>query len=249
MRFPGHRRHHLRRVAYYHLVMNEELETDYLVVGGGAAAMAFTDALLAHSDATVTIVDRRHAPGGHWIDAYPYVPSPSAVPLSMGVAARCRLGKTPLDVASSGRNAAADYELAGCGSRDPSLLRARDGIAAFCPVDVFGYFPGSAVPGEGRFISRSRAGSRGRCACGGRSSITTISRRHHSRDRGAPPFEVADGVSLVRPAGVDHAQIGERHERFVIIGAGKTALDACGIWLLEQGGPRLGDPGWIKPRE
>ena len=28
--------------------MHEELETDYLVVGAGAAGMAFTDALLAH---------------------------------------------------------------------------------------------------------------------------------------------------------------------------------------------------------
>src|SRR5688572_22247020 len=72
--------------------MHQELEADYLVVGAGAAAMAFTDALLAHSDATVTIVDRRHAPGGHWIDAYPYVRlhQPSAfygvdsVPLGQG---------------------------------------------------------------------------------------------------------------------------------------------------------------------
>jgi ribulose 1,5-bisphosphate synthetase/thiazole synthase len=43
-------------------VVDEELETDYLVVDAGAAGVAFTDALLAHSDATVTIVDRRHAP-------------------------------------------------------------------------------------------------------------------------------------------------------------------------------------------
>jgi cation diffusion facilitator CzcD-associated flavoprotein CzcO len=42
--------------------MSEELETDYLVVGAGAAGMAFSDTLLAHSTATVTIVDRRHAP-------------------------------------------------------------------------------------------------------------------------------------------------------------------------------------------
>ncbi|MSR19736.1 MAG: hypothetical protein EXR91_01975 [Gemmatimonadetes bacterium] len=35
--------------------------------------MAFTDALLTHSNATVTLVDRRHALGGHWIDAYSYV--------------------------------------------------------------------------------------------------------------------------------------------------------------------------------
>src|SRR5215467_16187422 len=53
--------------------VGEEIETDYLVVGAGAAGMAFTDAVLAHSDATVAIVDRRHAPGGHWVDAYPFV--------------------------------------------------------------------------------------------------------------------------------------------------------------------------------
>jgi cation diffusion facilitator CzcD-associated flavoprotein CzcO len=53
--------------------MNEVIDTDYLVVGAGAAGMAFTDSLLTHSDATVTIVDRRHAPGGHWVDAYPFV--------------------------------------------------------------------------------------------------------------------------------------------------------------------------------
>ncbi len=50
---------------------NSAIETDYLVIGAGAAAMAIADALLTHTDATVTIVDRRHAPGGHWIDAYP----------------------------------------------------------------------------------------------------------------------------------------------------------------------------------
>jgi cation diffusion facilitator CzcD-associated flavoprotein CzcO len=53
--------------------MPEGLETDYLVVGAGAAGMAITGELLEHSSATVTIVDRRHAPGGHWLDAYPYV--------------------------------------------------------------------------------------------------------------------------------------------------------------------------------
>ncbi len=49
------------------------LEADYLVVGAGAAGMAFTDALIAASDAQVVLVDRRHAPGGHWLDAYPFV--------------------------------------------------------------------------------------------------------------------------------------------------------------------------------
>lgn len=49
------------------------IETDYLVVGAGAAGMAFADALIADSDADVVLVDRRHRPGGHWNDAYPFV--------------------------------------------------------------------------------------------------------------------------------------------------------------------------------
>src|SRR6478609_2738238 len=49
------------------------LKTDYLVVGAGAMGMAFTDALIDHADVHVTLVDRRHGPGGHWQDAYPFV--------------------------------------------------------------------------------------------------------------------------------------------------------------------------------
>ena len=49
------------------------LETDYLVVGAGATGMAFTDAVIDHADVHVTLVDHRHAAGGHWQDAYPFV--------------------------------------------------------------------------------------------------------------------------------------------------------------------------------
>ncbi len=48
-------------------------KTDYLVIGAGAMGMAFTDVLMTESDATVTIVDRYHQPGGHWNVAYPFV--------------------------------------------------------------------------------------------------------------------------------------------------------------------------------
>ena len=67
-----------------------EIDTDYLVVGAGASGMAFTDALLSNSDARVVVVDRRHRPGGHWLDAYPFVSlhQPSAL---YGVPSR-RLG-------------------------------------------------------------------------------------------------------------------------------------------------------------
>ena len=53
--------------------MTQSLQTDYLVVGAGAMGMAFIDALIDHADVHVTLVDRRHAAGGHWLDAYPFV--------------------------------------------------------------------------------------------------------------------------------------------------------------------------------
>ena len=49
------------------------IEADYLIMGGGASAMAFADSLLTESNATMVIVDRHHRPGGHWNDAYPFV--------------------------------------------------------------------------------------------------------------------------------------------------------------------------------
>ena len=60
-----------RRVAP--VVPRGKFETDYLVVGAGAMGMAFTDALVDHADVHVTLVDRRHAAGGHWLQAYPFV--------------------------------------------------------------------------------------------------------------------------------------------------------------------------------
>ena len=49
-------------------------ETDYLVIGAGAMGMAFADEIFHQdSSATLTIVDRRSVPGGHWVNAYPFV--------------------------------------------------------------------------------------------------------------------------------------------------------------------------------
>ncbi len=53
--------------------MKTTIDTDYLIVGAGAAGLAFADALIAESDVDVVILDRRERPGGHWNDAYPIV--------------------------------------------------------------------------------------------------------------------------------------------------------------------------------
>jgi cation diffusion facilitator CzcD-associated flavoprotein CzcO len=54
-------------------MVTRSLETDHLVIGAGRMGMAFTDALIDHADVHVTLVDGRHAAGGHWQDAYPFV--------------------------------------------------------------------------------------------------------------------------------------------------------------------------------
>lgn len=49
------------------------LEADYLVIGSGAAGMAFADSLITETDDQIVMVDRRVAPGGHRNDAYAFV--------------------------------------------------------------------------------------------------------------------------------------------------------------------------------
>lgn len=212
------------------------LETDYLVVGAGAAGMAFTDQLLAHSDATVTMVDRRHAPGGHWLDAYPFVRlhQPSAF---YGVSS-VPLGQNALD--RVGTNAGY-YELAGRDEICTHFERAMH--RHFLPTGRVRYFPNCDYMGGHRFVSRLTGSSH------------QVRVRRKVVDTGylepaipattRPPFEVADGVACV-PIGA-LARLDERPDRYVIIGAGKTALDAC-VWLLDQGVPadRI---RWVKPRE
>ena len=106
----------------------ETLETDYLVVGAGAMGMAFTDALIDHADVHVTLVDRRHAAGGHWQDAYPFVQLHQAS-LFYGVASTV-LGSGALQRKAGGRPARAGPPVG-----DHGLLR-RHPASPLPPRDV-----------------------------------------------------------------------------------------------------------------
>ena len=60
-----------------------------------------------------------------------------------------------------------------------------------------------------------------------------------------PKFEVADGATCIPPNALTRTR--EFYDRHVIIGAGKTGMDAC-LWLLKNGA----DPDtitWIMPRD
>jgi hypothetical protein len=212
------------------------IETDYLVVGAGAAGMAFTDAILAYSDATVAIVDRRHAPGGHWVDAYPYVRlhQPSTF---YGVDS-VPLGQDAMDAVGTN---AGFYELAGADELRAYYERVMH--RHFLPSGRVRYFPGSDYVGEHRLVSRLTGASwqmRVR-----RKLVDTTYVEGTIPATSPPPFAVADGVRCLAVGGI--ARLDAPAERFVIIGGGKTALDAC-LWLLERGVPDTAIR-WMRPRD
>ena len=209
------------------------IEADYLVVGAGAMGLAFTDTLVSESDATVVVVDRNDQPGGHWTTAYPFVRlhQPSAY---YGVNSR-DLGSDTID--QGGLNAGY-YELAGgaevCAYFD-AVMRQH-----LLPTGRVTYLPMSEYLGEGRV--RTLGGD----------EISVFARRivtSHVEivvpSMRSPSYAVAPGVDCVPPN--DLPRIRDARDRYVIVGAGKTAMDAC-LWLLRHGiaPQRL---TWIKPRD
>ena len=219
--------------------MPDQLESDYLVVGAGTAGMAFTDSLLTHSDATVTIVDRRHGPGGHWLDAYPFVRlhQPSAF---YGVAS-VALGADEID--RSGINEGF-YELAG--ADELRAYYARVMRQQFLPSGRVRYFPCADYMGgdSGTHTFRSRLTGQTHHVRVKRRLVDTGYLEGKVPATSPPSFAVAEGIRCI-PAG-DVTRL-EHGGRYAIIGAGKTALDTC-VWLLLQG-VQPGRIRWIKSRE
>lgn len=209
------------------------IETDYVVVGAGATGMAFADTLVAETEARVIIVDRHHAPGGHWTVSYPYVRlhQPSAY---YGVNSR-PLGSDTID--RTGLNEGF-YELAG----GPEVCAYFDAVMhqQLLPTGRVTYLPMTEYLGDGRMRT-----------FGGDELQVTARRIVDTTHVGVtvpamrpPPYRV-DGVIAIPPNALPALRAAP--ERFVIVGAGKTAMDAC-LWLLGNGvAPhRL---TWVKPRE
>ena len=217
-----------------------EIETDYLVVGAGASGMAFTDTLIAQSDADVVLVDRRHRPGGHWLDAYPFVRlhQPSA---NYGVASR-PLGRDRID--DFGPNAGF-YERASAAEICDHFSRALDEVL----------LPSGRVRFLGRTDYRGEDGGRHHLVSLVTGAETTVRVRKKVVDatyvessipsRHRPEFEVGAGVSMIPPN--DLVDLDRPLSDVTVIGAGKTAMDTC-TWLLDAGV----DPErirWIRPRD
>ena len=217
----------------------QHIETDYLVLGAGASGMAFVDALIADSkDVDVVVVDRRHRPGGHWLDAYPFVRlhQPSAY---YGVNST-KLGHDRVD--QSGPNAGF-YE--------------RATAAEIC--DYFSRVMDDVLVGSGQVRFLGMTDYRGEDAEGhqlrsvltGRATTVTVRKRvvdatyveSSIPSRHTPPFTVDPGVRMIPPN--DLVRLTASADGFTVLGAGKTAMDTCN-WLLDAGV----DPGaieWFRP--
>lgn len=212
------------------------MQTDYLVIGAGAMGMAFVDALTAHSDAQVLLIDRRDAPGGHWREAYPFVRLHQAS-VFYGVAS------TPLgdggvqeDGPEQGLHERATVTEI-CAYYD-RILEER-----FVASGRVVFYGDCDYVGDGRFVSRA-TGERYEA----RVRRRVVDARYLAPTIPAttpPPFGVADGARVV-PVN-ELVGVGVEAPEYVIVGSGKTATDAC-VWLLERGV----DPGairWVRPRE
>lgn len=216
-----------------------EIDTDYLLVGAGASAMAFTDALLEASDARVVLVDRHHRPGGHWLDAYPFVRlhQPSAV---YGVNSR-RLGLDRID--ESGPNAGF-YERAGVSEICDYFNRVLE--EQFLPsgrVRFLGMHDYLGKDGEGHHVTSLLTGEQTTIRARKLVDATYIESEIPSRHM--PAYSVAAGVHFVAPNRL--VDLDAPPGGFTVIGAGKTAMDTCN-WLLDGGV----DPDriqWIRPRD
>lgn len=191
-----------------------KLDTDYLILGAGAMSMAFADVILSEQPtASIVMVDRHAGPGGHWNDAYPFVKlhQPAAF-----------YGLNSTDLGQGGADLA-------CG---PDIVAYyKYAMNRFLATGRVRFLPMSEYQGDGRIVSLLQEGQ-----------VTEVTARRRIVDGTynkvevpsvvAPRYEVAADVTLIPPNALP--QVKRPWERYVVIGAGKTGIDAVGF-LLDQG--------------
>lgn len=219
--------------------MASQLETDYLVVGAGATGASFTDTLISNSDYEVLLIDERHQPGGHWVDAYPFVqlhqPSAyygvSSLPLGQD-----RIDETGINAGFYERARAAElidyYERHLLNVLLPSGRVFFQGSTTYVGQEDGHHLIRSNITGKTQPVKIKQAIVDATIT---QSSIPATHQRN---------FEIDDDVNILTPnelVNVSGAQ------GYTVLGAGKTSMDVC-FWLLQQGV----DPNeitWVRPRD
>lgn len=228
---------HLALIARPEKLMGQDvISTDYLVVGCGQSGMGFVDSLLDVSDANIVMVDRRTAPGGHWLDAYPFV--------------RLHLPSVTYGMGSTTLGA----EHVQTYGREAGMYERATGS------EIVGHFDAVMqqrflASGRVRFLAMTEYVGDGTLRSSVTGDVTRVEVRRKTVDATRAggevpatypaPFEVADGVRLVTPSQLGRLQ--EPASGYVVVGGGKTAMDAC-MWLLDQG-CRPDRITWVRARD
>ncbi|WP_026543281.1 hypothetical protein [Paenarthrobacter nicotinovorans] len=215
--------------------MTTQLATDYLVVGAGATALAFVDTLLDETDDDIIIIDRYDKPGGHWRVAYDHVrlhqPSDfygvNSRPMGTGHVETRGHNKGLLELATA--DEIRDYFEKVMSEKFLGSGRVR-------------YLPNTVYLGDGRargVLSGEEIEIKAR--------KRTVDSTHSKVSVPAmtpPPFAF-NGVDVVPPNGL--VRIGQGYNRYVVVGGGKTGIDAA-LWLLDRGvsPDRI---TWVVPRD
>ncbi|KAA1242938.1 NAD(P)-binding protein [Aquimarina sp. RZ0] len=211
-------------------------ETDYLVIGAGITGLAFVDTILTETDYTVILVDKNHKAGGHWNYAYPFVRLHQAsysygvnsLELSKGRKEKVGINKG-FDELATGDEICAYIE---------ELMNHK-----FLPSNRVKYFPLCQYIGSGKFVSY---------VTNEKYQVKVAKKIVDATYFGVsipathkPNFDVDPGVSFM-PIN-DIVKIRKKPSSYVVIGSGKTGVDAC-LWLLSNHvAPEL--ITWITPRD
>jgi hypothetical protein len=215
------------------------VDTDYLVVGAGAMGMAFSDALVDHADVHVTLVDRRHAAGGHWRDAYSFVQLHQAS-VFYGVAST-RLGGGRVQTAGPETGLQERARQSEINAYFDDILHRR--FLASGRVDFLG---GSEyhADGDSHLVTSRVSGETVRVRV--RRRVVDAAYLSPTIPATTPaPFGVADGMRVVAVNELARLEASPSH--FVIVGSGKTATDGI-VWLLANG-VAPDRVIWVRPRE
>lgn len=193
----------------------EHLVTDYLVVGAGAMGLGFLDELITSSTKVeAIIVDTRQAPGGHWNDAYDFV----------------RLDQPAITYGVNSRS---------LGSGNPCYLASKEEILehfalvleALVATGRVKWFPQCRFTGDGCF--QSELDPKVKYSVRVRRKLVDATLTSPCIPATTKPnYEVAEGVNFIPVNGL--AKLEKSWDRYMVIGAGKTALDAI-LFMLERG--------------
>ena len=216
------------------------IDTDYLVVGAGAIGLAFVDTLVAETEnAEVTVIERQQTPGGHWLNAYPFVRLHS--PSSYYGVGSLALGEDRVD--QVGENAGFYERATGDEVRehlaDAALRLTRTGRVRLLT--------------RHEHLGRGSDGEQVRDLDSGEIHDLTVRRKvvdARYLEASIPathtaPFDVAQGAQVL-PIN-DLPAAARAASSYVVLGSGKTAADAC-IWLLRNDiePDRI---RWVRPRD